>query len=582
MLPARESAAQRCYVINVPKMAGEGGFEWIGDRFTGLQRSRAGIAWWNRFNLHDNYVEVRAIYDDEGPDLHFNVADLFVWWDASNGMQWGGEAYGPIDQWDAIEVALDPAPADDGKPSPGALRLMVANYPYNDPVGFPETALPHALTLTWRWSGGAWQAVDDPEAAGAVWYHQHGSTWNEDPGPNDNTTEFDNGTMFHIFIPWSSLGMDEPPSGSVMQAFFVMYDVDDPRDGDAGGMDPPPSERGSSQAGPLPPAVWPPSAVPDDTSLWGVLVFNQAPYAPPAVASEETLVLLPAEAPVMRDVTVGGHSFIEDRWLSGGGSPDDYRWDNCMETRFGEAGDLYVHPEGGPTHMCFFDRALFYYDLAGVVPDGNVVTRAELSLHHFGGDSNEHPGDPNFEVRTSPVQVHRIEGEWMDLPLDQCVTWNTAPLAAENAGFGLVTPDVPEGGKRVVFDVTPIVARAVLAGEAASFALYGADTGANTGKYFASSETGWGESAQPLLTVTHGPAADPSSLPDEIGCSLGVSEEFFVIRGTGTPELPEPIPEDAIPEPLPEPAQDASSDALPPDGGEDDGGGGGCGCSLIP
>jgi hypothetical protein len=570
--------AQECRVLNVPLMEpkGEAEREWIGDRH-GHHRARAGIAWFGAFTRNANYAEIRAILDEDGLDLHVMVADLFVWWIMQDGIQWGGTVVAELDEWDAVEIVLDPVgsgPDPHGTlPTAGALRMLAANYPYNDPVGYPETALPHRCTRTFRGAGGTWERAEDPEAEGIVWYHAHGSSWNEDPGPSNNTTEFDNGTDYQFFVPWSSLGLDAaPPSGATMRMAVIVHDVDDPRDGDVSGMAPPPSERGSAQVGPLPDRSWPEGADPEDASTWGTIVLHQAPYVPVEVAGTDVVTIFAEDVAEMRDVTVGGHSFIEDRWTEGGGDPAEYRWDNCMDTRFGTRSDLFVHPEGHPTHMCFFDRTLLFWDLAGVVPSGHVVTHAELVMHHFGGDANEDPGTPGFDVLTSPVQVHRLEGSWTDLPIEECVTWNTAPLAAENAGYGEITP-IPSSGDRrdVTFDVTPLVARAVIRGEPLDIALYGADTTANTGKYLVSNEGGWEPENRPHLVIEHGEPVDPSRVPDGSGCTLGVAEGLFTTPGTGTPEQPEPLPE--LPdEPLPEPA---------PDAGDASGPGAGCGCTIV-
>lgn len=573
-----QARAQECRVLNVPLMQprAEEDREWIGDRH-GHHRARAGIAWFGAFTGNANYAEIRAIFDSEGLDLHVMVADLFVWWIMDDGIQWGGEVVAGLAEWDAVEIVIDPVglgPDPDGElPTAGALRMLVANYPYNDPVGYPETAVPHRCTRTHRGAGGTWEIVEDPEAEGLLWYHAHGSSWNENPGPSNNTTTYDNGTTYRFFIPWSSLGLEaEPPSGGTMRMVVVVHDIDDPRDADTPAMDPPPSERGSAQVGPEPDRAWPGGADVEDPSTWGTIVLHQAPYEPVEVTGEEETTIYPEDVAEMRDVTVGGHSFIEDRWTEGGGDPGEYRWDNCMDTRFGQRTDLFIHPEGGPTHLCFFDRILMYWDLGGVVPAGNVVTHATLVLHHFGGDANEDPGTPGFDVLTSPVQVHRLEQGWSDQPLETCVTWNTSPLAAENVGYGEVTPIASHEDRRdVVFDVTPLVARAVIRDEPLNIALYGADTTANTGKYFVSAEGGWEDANLPHLVIRHGAPVDPSSVPSGEGCTLGVSEGLFPTPGTGTPEQPEPLPE--LPdEPMPEPR---------PDAGDGDGGKGGCGCKIV-
>jgi hypothetical protein len=537
-------AQDPCRVLNIPRFDAkpEADREWIGDR--GHPTSRAGVAWFGRFDRNSAYAEVRASYDAEGLNLRIFVADLHVWWVLTDGAQFGGELVSSVEGFDAIEIGIDPADllgtAASGAPSPAALRVVVGNYPYPDPVGAPETAEPHLATVTYAGTGEGWAPLADPKAEGRVWYHTVASSWNEDPGPNNNTTEFDNGTNYEVFIPWSSLGVTaEPPSGGTLRMMMRVHDIDDPRDADVMNTTPP-SMNGSAEVGPLPITPWPEQSEDGDPGTWATVVLHQAPYRAPAVESEATLALTPEDVATYRDVTVGGHAFLIDRWTEGGGDPADYAWETCMDTRFGQRPDLFIHPEGGPTHLCFFARSLFYYDLAGQVPEGNVVTRAELQLFHFGGDSNEDPGTPGFDVLTSPVQVHRLEGPWLDLPLDQAVTWNTAPLAAENVGYGEITPSIRAGtnGKYVTFDVTPLAARAVLRGEPLNFALYGADTSANTGKYAVSAEGGWEPANHPQLTIVHGKPVDPSQLPSADSCTIGVAEALFDPPGTGSPDGP--------------------------------------------
>ncbi len=533
---AQLARADECRVLNLPRLAPKPSAErqWIGDH--GLALGRAGVAWFGRFDKNANYAELRAAYDDEGIVVHVHVADLFVWWALTDGPQWGGQLIADPEKWDALELAFEPEPGV--APSARALRVLVANYQYGDPVAKPETGEPHVATRTWSSDGSGWSLLDDPISAGRGWYHTVNSSWNADPGPSNNTTEFDNGTMYYVYVPWASLGYDsEPPSGTAFKLSARLHDIDDPVDADVSGGDAP-STKGSLEVGPLSDMLWPESAEPDDSATWATVVLNQKPYTPVAVQSETTIDIAPDDVATYRDVTVGGHAFIKDRWLEGGGADADYRWDNCMDTKFGTRPDLFVHPEGAPTHLCFFSRALLYWDFGTLLPASSVVTKAELRMFHFGGDSDEDPGDPNFEVQTSHVQVHRLEGAWLDLPLEQAVTWNTMPLAAENVGYGVITPDLPAGenGKYVSFDVTPLVARAVLRGEPLNLALYGADMTANTGKYLVSQEGGWEAANHALLTVTYGEAAEGAALPSAETCTLGVAAELFPTPGTGSPE----------------------------------------------
>jgi hypothetical protein len=528
---ARAQSTRECRVLNIPRLEPKATSQrsWPGDRY-GDQLSRSGIAWLGRFGKNENYAELRVAYDDDGLYVHVNVADLYVWWILDNGPQWGGALAGELQNGDGIELFVDPGESTQAgrdAPSSRALRILVGNYPYWDAE---QTATPHLATKTWRGDGATWQPVADPASQGALWFHSVNSSWNEDPGPNNNRTEYDNGTIYELFVPWASLGLDaEPASGSVLRVAARLYDVDDPKDSEFAA--PQPSKSGSTQRGPMPPMAWPESLQESNPSTWSAVILNQAPYRAAEVASETTVTLSADDVP-MQDVTVGGHAFIEDRWLAGGGTSANYAWETCMDTRFSggpNALDLLVHPEATPTHVCFFSRALLRYDLSSRVPPGSVVVRATLNLYHDGGDAASPSDGPDFAVQRSPMQVHRLEGDWTDTPLTGTVTWNTAPLAAENVGFGLVETRTPE---QVQLDITPLVARAVLRGEPLNMALYGADTTPNSGKYFVASEE---SGNNPTLSVTFGPAINPSDVPNADRCTLGIAESLFPTVGTGSP-----------------------------------------------
>ena len=535
------ASADECRVLNVPRLDPKPEAErtWIGDRH-GQHLERSAIAWLGRFGENDDYAEVRAIYDADGLDLTISVTDLYLWWILTDGVQFGGELRAEPLDWDAIDIAIDPTPSGH-QPSANALRVLVANYSDSDPVGYPETALPHLATRTWMGGAGAWTSVPDAVSAGHVWYNAVQNSWTAAQGPNDNYGDLDGGTVYHVFVPWASLGTTEPPSGGTMRMIVTVRDVDDPRDSDVT-QGSSPTSGDSLQVGPLPTTTWPDRADGDDPSTWATLVMHQAPYAAPEVSASSVSEITSDDVPTM-DVTVGGHSFLLDRWTSGGGDPDAFAETTCMDTHFAERPDLVVRPGAAPENLCYFSRALLMFDLAGVVPVGDAITHADLVMVHSGSDTRADAGSPDFDALTSSMQVHRLEGKWTDAPLEQSVTWNTAPFAAENVGLGTVTPDVANGGSTVTFDVTPMVALAVARGEPLDLALYGADTRPDSGKLFHSREGGASVDERPRLRITHGPALDPSKLPDPAMCTLGVSASLFDPQGTGFPESPiAPVP----------------------------------------
>ncbi len=561
------SHANECRVLNVPRFDAKESPTWPGDLLFDV--NRAGVAWLGRFDRHANYSEIRVGYDPNYLIVQVSVSDLMLWWALTNGVQWGGEIVtSDIEKWDAFEIAVDATEIGGGTiaatPSNKALRVVAASYQMNDSK-VPKTYEPHLATKTYVAASGAWQLDANPKNSGHVWYHTVSQSWNS-KAPNNVGGEFQNGINYFFMIPWASLGVSgEPASGSVLHMMVRMHDIDDPKDSEVMNLDPLPSKTGSQQVGPLPDTPWPETAKVDDPTSWATVVLNQAPYQPPAVTAAEMLTLNPSDVPTFRDVTIGGHSFIKDRWINGGGDPAAYAWETCMDTRFGNAVDLFVHPEGRPIHTCFFSRALFYYDIKDKIPADHAVTKAELKLYQFGGDSNQDSGDA-FTPHISPVQVHRFEGAWVDKPLSDCVTWNTAPYAAENVGYGEVKPAADIGsGEWVTFDVTALVARAARRNEPLNMALYGADWRANTGKYFFSSENG--SPNKPQLIITHGKATDMSKLPSKDSCSIGVASAFFPTAGTGSPAtITPPTGTPALPTPG-DPSQKPKSSS-------------GCGCRV--
>ena len=88
------------------------------------------------------------------------------------------------------------------------------------------------------------------------------------------------------------------------------------------------------------------------------------------------------------------------------------------------------------------------------------------------------------------------------------ITWNSAPLAAENIGGRWVEPITSQPdwpGIPRQWDVSYVVAQAYAVGAPVRLILYAADADYHSGKYFVASDTGdWIIRGRPVLRVAWG------------------------------------------------------------------------------
>jgi hypothetical protein len=97
--------------------------------------------------------------------------------------------------------------------------------------------------------------------------------------------------------------------------------------------------------------------------------------------------------------------------------------------------------------------------------------------------------------------VHTVAENWNEATM----TWNNAPLAAENvaAAWVGVFPELP--GEPREWDVSGAVADAYASGGPLRLALYESDEAYHSGKYFRSSDIDeWSAELRPTLTITWG------------------------------------------------------------------------------
>ncbi len=104
------------------------------------------------------------------------------------------------------------------------------------------------------------------------------------------------------------------------------------------------------------------------------------------------------------------------------------------------------------------------------------------------------------------IQVHSVTEDWKESQL----TWNNAPLAAENwSGIWVNPVNSPTTwpGIPMEWNVSGAAAQAHQAGQPLRLALFSADTAYHSGRYFYSSDAG--EAGRPVLEIVWGEPSTP-------------------------------------------------------------------------
>jgi hypothetical protein len=127
------------------------------------------------------------------------------------------------------------------------------------------------------------------------------------------------------------------------------------------------------------------------------------------------------------------------------------------------------------------------------IPPGQTVLSASLTMNLLGTAG----GGPCGPPPDSYIEVFTVDQNWNEATL----TWNNAPLAAENISGTWV---YPQNGA-YTWDVSLAVAQARASAAPLRLALYSIDGERHTGKYFyASDATDWDGAVRPTLRVVYG------------------------------------------------------------------------------
>lgn len=410
-----------------------------------IRFSEMAISWFGLVNHTDNHADVRVGYNED--EIYINLAafDRRLWYDTSPSPD-------DLASWDAATVYLDLDGNTSSAPDANAYRF-VAQLNRGGPRDNYQAI--------YRGDGSGWVAATIPFTATTGWR-----------GHTPNSDGDDRAWVARFHIPFTSLGLSGPPTqGSIWGLGMTLHDRDD-----AAGT-------------PITDKVWPETMESQQPATWGQLAFGMPIYSPlPATPVETVMVRQGLDGAMVPDADVGGGSLCGDGL--------DF-WTEWGKTNYAGEGDLNIQNQGDIADWPCFSKYYVAFPL-DTLPPGRVIISATLTLHQFGN-----AGDPG-EAWPSLIQVLTVAEDWDEATL----TWNNAPLAAQNVSTAWVDPLLSRPGWPGVpreWDVSLAVAEAYAAEEPLRLALYEADWSYHSGKYFVSSDTGdWNAEGRPTLRILWG------------------------------------------------------------------------------
>lgn len=403
------------------------------------------VAWFGKVTPSDNYADIRVgAYYPELLVVHVAIIDRLLWYDPTPSPT-------DLEAWDAVTLFLDLDGSVGNNPDANSYRL----------VGQLPAQGSDNRQATYRGNGTGWVISPMAFTADTTWRGNY---------PNDYVD--DKGWTITFWIPFANLGLSgPPPEGTIWGAALALHDRDD------------------SPGTVIPAKVWPPGMNGGQPATWGELRFGLLSYTPPVVAtSQVTTIRQGLNGASVVDAAVGGHTTC--------GEGIDH-WTQWGLANYAGYTQLNVQNQYDIADWPCFSRYYVTFPL-DAIPPGKSVVSATLTLHHFGGAGGGIWGTPP----DSYIQALRVTENWDEATL----SWNNAPLAAENLDWTWVPPEWPSWpGIPYHWDVSAAVATAYAAGTPLQLAVYSADTEYHSGKYFYTSDTDNGNAiARPTLRVRWG------------------------------------------------------------------------------
>ncbi len=392
-----------------------------------------------------NNTDVRIIYNEDKVHITLHVIDRYIWYDTTPSEP-------ELTEWDAATLFLNLSGNAGNQPTADAHKFVVAfHYPTDSPR--------EPYQAVYRGNGSGWETADTP------------FTWEDArEGEGLNDLQDDKGWNVTYRIPYTSLGLSGPPAeGTTWGLAVIVHDRDDAPDT------------------PIPDLLWPETLNPTAPSSWGQMVFGLPQYTPPIAEPSELITIKHGvNGAIVPDGHVGGATNC-----AGQNPPFWPTWGNLNY-----AGDpnANIQNQWNLGDWACFSKYFVTFPLDSLPADQTVIT-ATLTMYHFGNSLPD-------KAQPSWIQVFTVEEDWDEATL----TWNNAPRAIENIARAYVEP-LPGGTNvniPIHWDISQAVAEAYAAGEPLRLALYSADGGRHSGKYFRSSDAN--QPVRPTLTVQMGNA----------------------------------------------------------------------------
>jgi len=405
---------------------------------------QAAIFWFGQVDPINNHANVRVGYNDDMLQIDVHIFDRRVWYDETPDMA-------NLADWDAVTVYLNLDGKTGNNPSTNAYQFVAQINPI------------------WQTDRSDYQAV----------FKGDGSGWEVTPisftttsfyrgDPNSNVD--DRGWQVSFEIPFSSLGLSNPPPfGTDWGLAMVLHDRDD--------------QTGVPS---ISDQTWPESIDPQQPSTWGELNFGLPVYTPESATPGGVVTIRQGlNGASVPDAHVGGHSICGDPY-----DPDYFSgWGDANYAGYSQ---INIQNQWDVADWPCFSKYYITFPLDALPADKTIIS-ATLTMYQFGGAWGPPP--------SSLIQVLTIAEDWDEFT----ITWNNAPLAAENFAGSWVDPLSSYPGSPGIprqFDVSQAVAQAYEGGMPLRLALYSADGDYHSGKYFWSSDAGG--TSSPTLDIVWG------------------------------------------------------------------------------
>ena len=399
------------------------------------------IFWLGEVTPTSNYADVRIYYYDGYLKIVVHIIDRRLWYDITQNPS-------QLTQWDAISIYLNKDGNVGDNPGSNSYRL--------------EIQLSNNLQVSFRGNGTKW--INDSIPVDSY------TEWRGAAGPNSDSDS--EGWVAYFNIPFSSLGIsDLPKQGTQWGLGVVVHDRDD-----AEGL----IRQDTS---------WPETTNPDIPSTWGQLSFGWTSYVhPPSIPIGTATIRQGLNGSSVIDGEVGGHTTC--------GNDGYNKWTDWGNTNYAGGTQINIQNQWDVADWPCFSKFYITFPITEV-PPGSTIISATLTMDLLGTAGGGQWGDsPN-----SYIEVLTVSEDWNEATL----TWNNAPLAAENISGTWVPPVIGN----YHWDVGKAVDQAYKSGGPLRLAIYSIDGERHSGKYFFSSDSNdWNGEIRPTLRIVYGKLCD--------------------------------------------------------------------------